>query len=58
LTLLCLTVLGRVKSTDLIKELAKDGWKDRRILRLLDAKAKANGESRSGFIAHLALAAD
>ena len=29
----------------------------RRILRLLDAKAKSNGESRSGFIAHLALAA-
>jgi predicted RNase H-like HicB family nuclease len=30
----------------------------RRILRLLDAKAKSNGESRSGFIAHLALAAE
>jgi predicted RNase H-like HicB family nuclease len=29
----------------------------RRVLRLLDAKAKASGESRSGFIAHLALAA-
>jgi predicted RNase H-like HicB family nuclease len=30
----------------------------RRILRLLDAKAKTNGESRSGYIAHLALAAE
>jgi predicted RNase H-like HicB family nuclease len=30
----------------------------RRVLRLLDAKAKSNGESRSGFIAHLALAAE
>jgi predicted RNase H-like HicB family nuclease len=30
----------------------------RRVLRLLDSKAKANGESRSGFIAHLALAAE
>ena len=29
----------------------------RRVLRLLDSKAKASGESRSGFIAHLALAA-
>jgi predicted RNase H-like HicB family nuclease len=29
----------------------------RRVLRLLDAKAKASGKSRSGFIAHLALAA-
>jgi predicted RNase H-like HicB family nuclease len=30
----------------------------RRILRLLDAKAKTNGESRSGYIAHMALAAE
>jgi predicted RNase H-like HicB family nuclease len=30
----------------------------RRVLRLLDAKAKSNGESRSGYIAHLALAAE
>lgn len=30
----------------------------KRVLKLLDAKAKAHGESRSGYIAHLALAAE
>jgi hypothetical protein len=30
----------------------------RRVLRLLDVKSKSNGESRSGYIAHLALAAE